>query len=104
MRLEYLFRGKYIFSCSDKPLTNINDFITILTFQISHLADINKFLQENNLKPEIYGHEDDYTIFAVTTEDKQIIKRLKKIGFDDEYCKCNNFIELENPEKEKSIN
>ena len=53
MRLEYLFRGKYIFSCSDKPLTNINDFITILTFQISHLADISKFLQDNNIKPEI---------------------------------------------------
>jgi len=104
MRLEYLFRGKYIFSCSDKPLTNINDFITILTFQISHLADISKFLQDNNIKPEIYGYEDDYTIFAVTTDDKRLIKELKKIGFDEEWCKCENFINEDDQKKEKRIN
>ncbi len=90
MRLEYLYRGKFIFML-DKPFKKIDDFTFVLNNEIEKLNNIKKFFQKNNLKLEVqHQHEDDYISFEVEVTDKNIINRLKKMGFNnyEEICVC----------------
>ena len=90
MRLEYLYRGKFIFMF-DKPFQNIDEFTSVLNNEIEKLNNIKKFIQKNNLELEVqHQHEDDFISFEVEVTDKKIINRLKKMGFNNynETCVC----------------
>ena len=90
MRLEYLYRGKFIFMF-DKPFENIDEFTFVLNKEVEKLNNIKKFFKKNNLKLEVqHQHEEDYISFEVEVDDKNIIRHLKKMGFNKygEICIC----------------